>query len=95
MNHFKTIHTILSILEEALDEPDADKRQLTAEALNITESRRQAYLEMLSDAGYIKGVEIRQYRGGTARVSVEDAQITLKGLEYLADYFDAAKRRPE
>lgn len=85
MDNFKGIYKILSILEESLDESEADQKLLTAKSLDITENRRQAYLEMLAEAGYIKGVEIKQYRGGVTRISTDGIRITLRGLEYLAD----------
>ncbi len=85
MDNFRIIYKMLSILEESLDEPQADQKRLSAEALDISEERRKAYLEMLTDAGYIKGVEIREYRGGGSRVSTDGIRITLKGLEYLSE----------
>lgn len=47
MDNLCIIHRILTVLEESLDEPGGDQKRLTAEALDITENRRLAYLEML------------------------------------------------
>lgn len=42
-------------------------------------------MEMLFDAGYIKGVLIKKYTDGEMRVDIENIRITLKGLEYLSE----------
>lgn len=42
-------------------------------------------MEMLFDAGYIKGVSIKKYTDGEMRVDIENIRITLKGLEYLSE----------
>jgi len=42
-------------------------------------------MEMLLDAGYIKGVSIKKYTDGEMRVDIESIRITLKGLEYLSE----------
>ena len=40
---------------------------------------------MLSDAGYIDGIETRENNDGTADVIFEDSSITLAGLKYYAE----------
>ena len=47
-------------------------------------------MEMLLDAGYIKGVSIKKYTDGEMRVDIESIRITLKGLEYLSENFNNA-----
>lgn len=42
-------------------------------------------MEMMSDCGYIKGVEITRDITGDRNVDCRYIQITLKGLEYLQE----------
>ncbi|MCU6786407.1 YjcQ family protein [Aedoeadaptatus acetigenes] len=82
---FKIIYTILSTLQSSLDYPKVDVERLSAEYLEINKHRRDHLLEMLVDAGYIKGVQVRRYEDGSYLLMLKDVQITLKGLEYLEE----------
>lgn len=94
-DHFIVIYKILSALEANMDTGQPiDSKLWSAQALGISEQRFGAYLEMLSDSGYIKGVELGNYmqRRGTEKLYMRtpvirytNAKITLKGLEYLAE----------
>ena len=55
------------------------------EALKISDERWNKYMEMLLDAGYIKGVKIQKYVAGGTSVDIDDIRITLKGLEYHSE----------
>ena len=85
MDNFKAVYRILSALEKAMDVPDFDTAQISAEALGISKQRWSRYLEMMEDAGYIKGVKISKYITGDIAVEFADVRITLKGLEYLQE----------
>ncbi len=85
MDNFKAVYKILSTLEKAMDLPEFDLSQISAEKLGVSKERWAKYLEMMVDVGYIKG--IRVYRDITDEINIEDEgiRITLKGLEYLQE----------
>lgn len=84
MDNFTIIYKILSVLEKAMDYPEFDVNLINAQSLKISEERWIRYMEMLSDSGYIKGVEFEDTIAGT-RIYFDDIRITLKGLEYLTE----------
>ena len=83
MDNFSVIYKILSTLEKSMDLEEFDSERISAETLGVSVCRWEKYMEMLVDAGYIKGVSIKVYSDGQRIVTVTDARITLKGLEYL------------
>ena len=84
-DHFTIIYKILSTLEENMDTGQPiDTVLFNHDTLGISRERFTAYLEMLSDSGYIKGVVIKEYLRNTV-LDYTRMKITLKGLEYLAD----------
>jgi RIO-like serine/threonine protein kinase len=84
-DHFTIIYKILSTLEQNMDTGQPINTSLfNHDTLGITQARFTAYLEMLSDSGYIKGIQAGEYIR-TSIVRYENAKITLKGLEYLAE----------
>lgn len=85
VNNFSVIYKILSYLDACLDDESPDYTAIQATAFKITEARWLALLEMLAEAGYIKGVEIKLYVHGEKRLTKFQPTITIKGLEYLAD----------
>lgn len=85
MDNFKIIYKILSALEKSMDLEECNLDSISSEALKITNERWNKYIEMLLDAGYIKGVTIQKYVTGEINVDAEDIRITLKGLEYLSE----------
>ena len=85
MDNFKIIYKILSTLEKSMDLEECNLDSISAETLNISAERWNKYMEMLLDAGYIKGIRIQKYVTGEARVDADDIRITLKGLEYLSE----------
>ena len=85
MDNFKAVYRILSALEKAMDYPQFDTDQIGHEALGVTQERWGRYMEMMADAGYIKGVEIQRFITGKTSVDARDIRITLKGLEYLQE----------
>ncbi len=85
MDNFKSIYKILSALEKSMDLEECNLACISHETLNISEERWNKYMEMLLDAGYIKGITIRKYITGETRVDADGIRITLKGLEYLSE----------
>lgn len=84
MDNFSIIYKILSTLEKAMDIEDFDVDLISPEKLKISQVRWNRYMEMLSDSGYIKGVELNYSIAGTS-VEYDSIKITLKGLEYLSE----------
>ncbi len=84
-DNFKCIYKILKTLETAMDCPEFDISQINHEKLGISKERWARYIEMMLDAGYVKGVKV--YMDCTDEMCVEndDIRITLKGLEYLTE----------
>ena len=85
MDNFKIIYKILSVLEKSMDLENVDIERISSNNLAISQQRWNKYMEMLLDAGYIKGVTIQKYVTGETNVDAEDIRITLKGLEYLSE----------
>jgi YjcQ protein. len=85
MDNFKIIYKILSVLEKSMDLENVDIERISSNNLGISQQRWHKYMEMLLDAGYIKGVTIQKYVTGETNVDAEDIRITLKGLEYLSE----------
>ncbi len=85
MDNFKAVYKILSSLEACMDLPTPNIDMFSAKTLNVSEERWQKYIEMMLDVGYIKGVTIERYITGQIIVDCSQAQITLKGLEYLQE----------
>lgn len=84
-DNFKFIYKILRTLEVAMDYPEFDISQISAEKLGVSRERWARYIEMMIDVGYIKG--IRVYKDTIGDIEIEDngIRITLKGLEYLSE----------
>ena len=85
MDNFKIIYKILSVLEKSMDLENVDIERISSNNLGISQQRWNKYMEMLLDAGYIKGVTIQKYVTGETNVDAEDIRITLKGLEYWSE----------
>ena len=68
-----------------MDLENVDIERISSNNLGISQQRWNKYMEMLLDAGYIKGVTIQKYVTGETNVDAEDIRITLKGLEYLSE----------
>lgn len=85
MDNFQAVYKILSSLEAAMDCPQFDISQISAEKLKVSEERWARYIEMMIDVGYIKGVRVYENVIGETRVEGKGIRITLKGLEYLQE----------
>lgn len=85
MEATKTIFKILSVFEKQLDREEFDQELLDPKAWKITELRFYRYLQMLTDAGYITGLKVSPSPAGGFYITTTAPQITLKGIEYLAE----------
>ena len=84
-DNFKCIYKILKTLETAMDLDDINIDEIGYKHLEVIRSRWVKYIEMMADAGLIKGVSFKKYIGGTTDVINNRVRITLKGLEYLSE----------
>ena len=94
MDDFRAIYRILKTLSDAIDSEEFDLSRLSAEALGISPRRLNALLVMLSENGYVDGVEAVRYASSAdpwPRARVGAPRLTLKGLEYLHE--NAVMRR--
>ena len=85
MDNFKAVYKILSVLEKSMDLEEVNMELLDHNALGVTKERWNRYIEMMLDAGYIKGASVKRDITGSMRVECSDMRITLKGLEYLQE----------
>ena len=85
MDNFKAIYHILTHLERHMDDFSRSMENTSPEQLGVTNERLAAYIEMLTDEGYIKGASITKGITGDVIVKYRNMRITLKGLEYLQE----------
>lgn len=80
------IWQILNELDLALDLNGWNpQEEMTAKKFKITENRFYRYIEMLQDAGYVKGVVIREDLTGGKDIDLTDLTITLDGIQFLLE----------
>lgn len=77
MDNFQAVYKMLSSLEAAMDCPQFDISQISAEKLKVSEERWARYIEMMIDVGYIKGVRVYENVIGETRVEGKGIRITL------------------
>ena len=58
MDNFKAIYKMLSALERAMDLPAFSVESFGLDSMQVSGERLYRYLEMLQDAGLIKGAEL-------------------------------------
>ena len=85
MDNFKAIYRILSAFEKGLDVENFDLSIVGPDKIGVSSERWRAYIGMLTDSGYIKGVKISRDILGNYNVDAGRARITLEGLEYLQE----------
>ena len=85
MKSLVAIHKILKIYDDNLDADNLDIEALNAKALKISENRFSKIIIMLSKAGYIENVDIREFQDGTTHIDYSESHITLAGLKYYAE----------
>lgn len=86
-NDFFTVaYKILSYLKWCYEDgqtPDPDI--LNAGTFNIGNVQFGNTLQMLSEHGYISGVRFKNTKMGTTYSALQNAKITIEGLQYLAE----------
>lgn len=85
MDNFTALYKILSALEKAMDLPKINIKDIGADTLGVSDERWARYIEMLVDAGYIKGVTVKMNVFDETVIDAKNIRITLKGLEYLQE----------
>lgn len=85
MKTLVAVHKILGIYDDCLDSDSLALERLNAKSLKISENRFSKIIIMLSEAGYISGVDVREFSDGSRGVDYSDSQITLDGLKYHAE----------
>ena len=85
MDNFKAVYRILSELEKAMDDNECDISKFDHEQLGVSYNRWIKYIQMMQEAGYIKGAEIKINLYDDILFDGSEMEITLKGLEYLTE----------
>ena len=87
MDNFKVIYKVLRYLEKSLDCEELALEEISASRLGISRERWEQILIMMQDEKYIKGLVLTKGLADNRRHIAEPVQIeiTLKGLEYLAE----------
>ena len=87
MDNFKVIYRILKYLEQRIDTPYATIEDLDAEKLGISQNRLEKLLREMYKSGYIDGLQWTQTLSDAFPHIVNGCriEITMKGMEYLAD----------
>lgn len=84
-DNFEIIYKILHTLENAMDLYEADCELLSAQALGISETRWKRLMFMISQEKYVSGIEYYYTPGNSLpNIYFTNPEITLKGMEYLA-----------
>lgn len=85
MDNFKAVYRILSELEKAMDDRECDISKFDHEQLGVSYNRWIKYIQMMQEAGYIEGAEIKINLYDDILFDGSEMEITLKGLEYLTE----------
>lgn len=86
MDNFEVIYKMLLALERAMDVPAFSIEDFGLTSLKLSDERLHRCLEMLQDAGLIKGAELyMDITGALCLKTPKRIRITLKGLEYLQE----------
>lgn len=95
MDNFKIIYKILRELEKNMGNEDFDVGIISAGKMKISFEKWEQLLILMQDDGYIKGLVLSTELGKMYRHIAEPIkpQITIKGLEYLANNSTIAKAK--
>lgn len=87
MDNFKIIYRILKYLETSMDCNALSTEAISHIQLGITRERWEQLLIMMQDEGYIRGLVTAQSLSDSHRWIADPVapEITIKGLEYLAE----------
>lgn len=93
MDNFKVIYKILRELEKNMGNENFSVETISAQKLKISFKKWEQLLILMQDEGYIKGLVLSKDLSQTFRHIAEPIkpQITIKGLEYLANNPTLAK----
>lgn len=95
MDNFKIIYKILQELEKNMGNENFDVKTISAEKMKIPFEKWEQLLIMMQDEGYIKGLVLSKDLEQMYMHIAEPIkpQITIKGLEYLAENSFMAKAK--
>lgn len=95
MDNFKVIYRILRELEKNMGNDAFQPCTISAERLGVPFGRWEQLLVLMQDEGYIKGIVLEKSLESPLRHIAEPVfpQITIKGLEYLAENSFMAKAK--
>lgn len=95
MDNFKIIYKILRQLEKNMGNEGFSVNMISAEKLGIPFNRWEQLLILMQDEGYIKGLVLTKDLESLFRHIAEPIkpEITIKGLEYLAENGFMAKAK--
>jgi hypothetical protein len=95
VDNFKVIYKILRELERNMGNEEFSIHSISAETLKIPYGKWEQLLIIMQDKGYIQGLVLSQSMNDIYRHIAEPIrpQITLEGLEYLADNSFMAKAK--
>jgi hypothetical protein len=95
LDNFKIIYKILRELEKNMGNEKFSVQTISAETMKIPYNKWEQLLIIMQDEGYIKGLVVSKSLEDTYRHITEPIkpQITLHGLEYLADNSFMAKAK--
>jgi len=83
MERFKLIYKILRFIELTADKDEFDAKTFTPAHFKVERNEFLNAVEMLIDAKYIKGVELRDTVDWRIDMFVMRPKLTLEGLRYL------------
>lgn len=95
MDNFKIIYKILRELEKNMGNEKFNIATISAEKMKISFEKWEQLLILMQDEGYVKGLVLSNDCESIYKHIVEPIkpQITLKGLEYLADNSTISKAK--
>jgi len=95
MDNFKIMYKILRELEKNMGNENFSLEAISAEKMKISFEKWEQLLILMQDEGYIKGLVLSKDLEQTYRHIVEPikTQITIKGLDYLANNSTIAKAK--
>lgn len=83
MEKFKLIYQILRFIELTTEKDEFDGSAFTEKHFGATKNEFLNALEMLIDARYVKGIELREAVDWRIDLFVTRPKLTLEGLKYL------------
>lgn len=95
MDNFKVMYKILRELEKNMGNEKFCVESISAEKMKISFEKWEQLLILMQDDGYIKGLVLSKDLSSMYRHIAEPIkpQITIKGLEYLANNSTIAKAK--